>query len=172
MYANAFDDATRFDVIDLDPYGSASIFLDAAIQAIDNGGLLCVTCTDSAVLCGAHPEQLFTTCMSASSRLFLLYSCDTFEPFSSLPVSVVSTSLDQVSALKGRHCHEFGVRAILKELNGHASRYKKAIQPLLCLSIDFYFRIFVRVFDSPKLAQQSMTRVSSYFLVFSRHLYS
>lgn len=42
----------RFDVIDLDPYGSPAIFLDGAVQAIRDGGLLLVTCTDMAVLCG------------------------------------------------------------------------------------------------------------------------
>jgi tRNA (guanine26-N2/guanine27-N2)-dimethyltransferase len=35
----------RFDVIDIDPFGSASEFLDSAVQAIADGGLLCVTCT-------------------------------------------------------------------------------------------------------------------------------
>jgi N2,N2-dimethylguanosine tRNA methyltransferase len=35
----------RFDVIDLDPYGTACPFLDSAVQAVANGGLLCVTCT-------------------------------------------------------------------------------------------------------------------------------
>ena len=39
----------RFDVIDLDPYGTAVPFLDAAVQAISDGGLLCVTCTDAGV---------------------------------------------------------------------------------------------------------------------------
>ena len=46
----------RFNVIDLDPYGSATQFLDAAVQSIHNGGLLCVTCTDVAILCGNAPE--------------------------------------------------------------------------------------------------------------------
>lgn len=46
----------QFDVIDLDPYGSASIFLDGAVQSVANGGLLCVTCTDMAVLSGKNPE--------------------------------------------------------------------------------------------------------------------
>eukprot|EP00592_Proboscia_alata_P016688 CAMPEP_0194401282 /NCGR_PEP_ID=MMETSP0174-20130528/127719_1 /TAXON_ID=216777 /ORGANISM="Proboscia alata, Strain PI-D3" /LENGTH=723 /DNA_ID=CAMNT_0039197965 /DNA_START=209 /DNA_END=2380 /DNA_ORIENTATION=+ len=49
----------QFDVIDLDPYGSASPFLDAAAQAISNGGMLCITCTDMAVLSGAHPETCY-----------------------------------------------------------------------------------------------------------------
>ncbi|MCJ1412685.1 RNA methyltransferase tRNA(m5U54)methyltransferase [Ptychographa xylographoides] len=39
----------RYDVIDLDPYGTAAPFLDAAVQALYDGGLLCVTCTDSGV---------------------------------------------------------------------------------------------------------------------------
>ncbi|XP_069138736.1 tRNA (guanine(26)-N(2))-dimethyltransferase-like isoform X2 [Argopecten irradians] len=46
-----------FDVIDVDPYGSPAQFLDAAVQSINEGGLLCVTCTDMAVLCGNNPES-------------------------------------------------------------------------------------------------------------------
>ena len=49
----------QYDVIDLDPYGSASPFLDAALQSIANGGLLAVTCTDMAALGGSHPETCY-----------------------------------------------------------------------------------------------------------------
>ncbi|XP_040580173.1 tRNA (guanine(26)-N(2))-dimethyltransferase isoform X1 [Lepeophtheirus salmonis] len=49
MYANK---KTKFDVVDLDPYGSPTPFLDSAVQCLSDGGLLCVTCTDMAVLCG------------------------------------------------------------------------------------------------------------------------
>ena len=42
----------RFSVIDLDPYGSPTPFLDAAVQSTKDGGLMCITCTDMAVLCG------------------------------------------------------------------------------------------------------------------------
>ena len=48
-----------FDVIDLDPYGSAIPFLESAISAIANGGLLCVTFTDMAVLCARRPHVCF-----------------------------------------------------------------------------------------------------------------
>ncbi|KAJ6153759.1 hypothetical protein N7470_006718 [Penicillium chermesinum] len=41
--------AQKFDVIDLDPYGTAAPFTDAAVQAVRDGGLLCVTCTDAGV---------------------------------------------------------------------------------------------------------------------------
>ena len=28
----------QFDVVDIDPYGSASIFIDSAVQAVKSGG--------------------------------------------------------------------------------------------------------------------------------------
>lgn len=49
----------RWDVIDLDPYGSAAPFLDAAVQSVESGGMLCVTCTDMAALGGSHPETCY-----------------------------------------------------------------------------------------------------------------
>jgi tRNA (guanine26-N2/guanine27-N2)-dimethyltransferase len=44
----------KYDVVDLDPYGTAAPFIDAALQALEDGGLLCVTSTDSGVFasCG------------------------------------------------------------------------------------------------------------------------
>ena len=51
---------SRYHVIDLDPYGSPTPFLDAAVQAVEDGGLLCVTATDMAVLCGNSPETCYT----------------------------------------------------------------------------------------------------------------
>lgn len=50
----------RFDVIDLDPYGTAAPFIDSALQAIKDGGLLCVTCTDAGVWASnGYPEKAF-----------------------------------------------------------------------------------------------------------------
>lgn len=42
----------RYDVIDVDPYGSPTRFLDSAVRALKNGGLIALTATDMAVLCG------------------------------------------------------------------------------------------------------------------------
>jgi tRNA (guanine26-N2/guanine27-N2)-dimethyltransferase len=39
-------------VIDLDPYGTPSMLLDTAVQSVAEGGLLLVTATDMANLCG------------------------------------------------------------------------------------------------------------------------
>mmetsp|Transcript_46901 Transcript_46901/g.100422 ORF Transcript_46901/g.100422 Transcript_46901/m.100422 type:complete len:608 (-) Transcript_46901:24-1847(-) len=49
-----------YDVIDLDPYGSCSPFLDAAVQAVVDGGLLLITSTDMPVLGGNNPETCFS----------------------------------------------------------------------------------------------------------------
>lgn len=53
--------SAKYDVIDLDPYGTAAPFIDAALHAINDGGMLCVTCTDSGVFasCG-YPEKTFS----------------------------------------------------------------------------------------------------------------
>jgi tRNA (guanine26-N2/guanine27-N2)-dimethyltransferase len=46
----------RFDIIDIDPFGSPVPYLDSAIRALRNNGLLAATATDLAPLCGVHPK--------------------------------------------------------------------------------------------------------------------
>jgi tRNA (guanine26-N2/guanine27-N2)-dimethyltransferase len=46
----------RFDAIDVDPFGSPVPYLDSAIRALRKGGLLALTATDMAPLCGVHPK--------------------------------------------------------------------------------------------------------------------
>lgn len=46
----------RFDAVDLDPFGPPAPFLDSAIRAIRDEGLLAVTATDMAPLCGVYPK--------------------------------------------------------------------------------------------------------------------
>ena len=52
LLREAFKQFGGFDIVDLDPYGSVVPFLDASIAAAKEGGLLCITCTDTRVLCG------------------------------------------------------------------------------------------------------------------------
>lgn len=49
-----------FDVVDIDPYGSPTELLDMAVQSVAHGGLMAVTATDMAVLCGNNAEACFT----------------------------------------------------------------------------------------------------------------
>ncbi|PSS02170.1 S-adenosyl-L-methionine-dependent methyltransferase [Coniella lustricola] len=108
----------KYDVVDLDPYGTAACFFDAAVQAVrEDGGLLCVTCTDAGVWASNGYAE----------KAFALYG--------GIPI-------------KGWHSHEAGLRLILNGIATTASRYGLTIEPLLSLSIDFYARIFVKVTKS------------------------
>ncbi|GAB0138570.1 hypothetical protein EsDP_00006800 [Epichloe bromicola] len=109
----------KFDVIDLDPYGTAAPFFDAAVQSVrDDGGLLVITCTDSAVWAGHS------------------YCEKTFALYGGVPV-------------KGMHSHEVALRLILSAIATSGARYGLAIEPLLSLSIDFYTKVFIKVTRSP-----------------------
>jgi tRNA (guanine26-N2/guanine27-N2)-dimethyltransferase len=46
----------RFDAVDIDPFGSPAPFMDSAIRATRDGGLIALTATDMAPLCGVHPK--------------------------------------------------------------------------------------------------------------------
>lgn len=46
----------RFDIIDIDPFGTPVPYLDAAFRALKNKGLIAVTATDLAPLCGVHAK--------------------------------------------------------------------------------------------------------------------
>lgn len=54
--AHAFLAERRFDMIDLDPFGSPMPFLDAAVNATRHKGLLFLTATDTAALCGTFKK--------------------------------------------------------------------------------------------------------------------
>ncbi|TFK76405.1 N2,N2-dimethylguanosine tRNA methyltransferase [Pluteus cervinus] len=81
MYSHR-EERKRVDVVDLDPYGTAAPFIDAAVQCVADGGLLCVTCTDLTVLATSnYPEKCFSNyggvpvkaeyCHEAALRLVL-----------------------------------------------------------------------------------------------------
>jgi tRNA (guanine26-N2/guanine27-N2)-dimethyltransferase len=46
----------RFSYLDVDPYGSPAPFIDSAVTATENHGLLAVTATDMAPLCGVNQK--------------------------------------------------------------------------------------------------------------------
>jgi len=117
---------SQYDVIDLDPYGSAAPFVDGAVQALADGGLLCVTSTDMAVLSGNYPEVCYAK-------------------YGSMPI-------------KSRFLHENALRILLHTLEAAATKYKRHIVPVLSLSIDFYIRVFVRVFERPQEVKQTASK--------------
>lgn len=46
----------RFDFIDLDPFGPPMPFINSAVRALKNRGIIAITATDTAPLCGVHSK--------------------------------------------------------------------------------------------------------------------
>ncbi|PSS35089.1 TRNA (guanine(26)-N(2))-dimethyltransferase [Actinidia chinensis var. chinensis] len=118
----------EFDVVDLDPYGSPSAFLDSAVQSVVDGGMLMCTATDMAVLCGGNGEVCYSK-------------------YGSYP-------------LRGKYCHEMALRILLACIESHANRYKRYIVPVLSVQMDFYARVFVRIFTSASAMKNTPLKLS------------
>ena len=58
-FMHSLSSQERFEVIDVDPYGTMTPFLDAALHASSREALLCLTCTDTRVLCGSDRHKCF-----------------------------------------------------------------------------------------------------------------
>ncbi|POW15449.1 hypothetical protein PSTT_02040, partial [Puccinia striiformis] len=141
----------QFDVVDLDPYGTAAPFIDAAVQCVRDGGLLCVTCTDLAVLAGsAYPEKWSVLSLVNLGQTPLIISGQFDEIFFKLWRDI----------MRAEYSHEYALRQVIHSLASSASRYGKQIEPLLSLSIDFYVRIFVRVSHSPAEVKKCITNTA------------
>ena len=46
----------RFDMVDVDPFGSPAPFLPGAVRAVRREGIIAVTATDTPALCGSRPK--------------------------------------------------------------------------------------------------------------------
>ncbi|KAK8470032.1 hypothetical protein PHAVU_004G041500 [Phaseolus vulgaris] len=118
----------EFDVVDLDPYGSPSVFLDSAVQSVADGGMLMCTATDMAVLCGGNGEVCYSK-------------------YGSYP-------------LRGKYCHEMALRIVLACIESHANRYKRYIVPVLSVQMNFYLRVFVRIYTSASAMKNTPLKLS------------
>ena len=47
---------SKFDYIDIDPFGSPVHFIDSAMRSISHNGIIACTATDTATLCGVYPK--------------------------------------------------------------------------------------------------------------------
>ena len=56
---------SRYDYIDIDPFGSPAPFIDSAMRGIKKDGVIAVTATDTATLCGVYPK----TCLRRYSAV-------------------------------------------------------------------------------------------------------
>ena len=70
------------------------------------------------------------------------YTTTCFGKYQSLPV-------------KGAYNHELSLRILLHSIDTTANRYKRYIVPWLSISIDFYIRVFIRIYDSAEEVKKS-----------------
>ena len=49
----------QYDWIDVDPFGTPAPYLESTIENVNDGGILGIAATDTAVLCGAKPSICF-----------------------------------------------------------------------------------------------------------------
>ncbi|TCD71872.1 RNA methyltransferase tRNA(m5U54)methyltransferase [Steccherinum ochraceum] len=115
----------RVDVVDLDPYGTAAPFIDAAVQCLRDGGLLCVTCTDLPVLATNNfPEKCFSNYGSVPVKAEYCHEA---------ALRIVLHSLSTAAARYGRYITpllslsiDFYVRLFVRVSTG-ANEVKRAI---------------------------------------------
>ncbi|GFH17151.1 tRNA (guanine(26)-N(2))-dimethyltransferase, partial [Haematococcus lacustris] len=71
-----------------------------------------------------------------------------------------AAAMQRLYPLHRPYCHEQALRILLAAIESHANRYKRHIVPLLSLSIDFYIRVFVRIYSSPLAVKESACKLA------------
>ncbi|RLI05376.1 tRNA (guanine(10)-N(2))-dimethyltransferase, partial [Candidatus Bathyarchaeota archaeon] len=144
----------RFDVVDLDPYGSPIPYLNSALRATKSEGLLCMTATDMAVLCGVHQKACLRHYGAKPLRTEYCHELAVRILFGSVAVSAARIDL----AVKPVFCHstDHYIRVYVKVLRGA----KKADQTLRQLGYIFHCfkclnrEVFHEIFPDFKLKCQ------------------
>ncbi len=63
----------KFDYIDIDPFGSPGPFIDSALEAMTSGGILALTATDTAALCGSAPAACMRKYQAKHTRNWMMH---------------------------------------------------------------------------------------------------
>lgn len=69
----ALMEGPSFDYVDIDPFGSPNPFLDAACKRVRREGVLAVTATDTAPLCGTYPKACARKYWARPRRDYLMH---------------------------------------------------------------------------------------------------
>jgi len=119
--------SASYEFIDMDPFGTPAPYVDSAFQAAPRDGIVAVTATDTAVLCGAQKK----TCIRRYEARPLHIDC----------------------------CKEIGLRILIGFCVRNAARYDRAATPLLSISSDHYFRVFMRTEHGAKAADDVLSNL-------------
>ena len=154
----------KYNIIDIDPFGSCSPFLPSAINAIKHNGLLLVTSTDTAVLC-SNPRKCYikygTTIPKFRAGGFRVKNKTDNK---SKQAKVENNRNIQNGSIDRQRCHSMSLRVLLNNISRVAASLGCGIEPLVSISVDYYVRLAVRVKRSPVAAKQAFTN-NSYVLL-------
>lgn len=98
----------RFDYIDVDPFGSPVSYIDSAVRALRDGGLLALTATDMATLCGVYPKACIRKYGGKPLRTDYCHE---------LAVRLLAGCLATIAAR-----HEMGIRVLFSHSTNHYIR--------------------------------------------------
>ena len=104
---------------------------------------------DSAVQCVAEGGLLMVTCTDLAV-LCASYPEKCYANYGAWPH-------------KAKSCHEAALRIVLACIESHANRHKRYIEPLLCVHINFYVRLFVRVYTGPGEVKKAPTKLANVY---------
>jgi tRNA (guanine26-N2/guanine27-N2)-dimethyltransferase len=99
---------SRLDYVDIDPFGSPSEFLDSTVRATRDGGVIALTATDMAPLCGVSP----TACLRKYGG----------KPLRTVYTHEVALRLLVGAAVRAAAIHEMGVRPLFSYYADHYVR--------------------------------------------------
>ena len=119
----------KFDYIDIDPFGTPVGFLGSAPRAVRKGGILAITATDTAVLCGVYPKVCYRRYLAMPNHNWCM--------------------------------HETGLRILIGNAVRIAARHDIALYPILSYSSDHYFRIYFRVENGAKKANEALKNIGT-----------
>jgi tRNA (guanine26-N2/guanine27-N2)-dimethyltransferase len=81
----------RFDVVDIDPFGTPAPYVESAAASIKVGGMICVTATDTSALCGTYRKPCIRKygakplrnefCHETGLRILAGFICRTFSKY-------------------------------------------------------------------------------------------
>jgi len=109
----------RFDLVDLDPFGSPAQYLESALRATEEGGIVAATATDMGPLTGARPAACFRKYGASAIRtefdkevaLRILASC----------VTAIATRIELGIEVAFAHASDHYVRIYATVRKGKAS---------------------------------------------------
>jgi tRNA (guanine26-N2/guanine27-N2)-dimethyltransferase len=98
----------RLDYVDIDPFGSPSEFLDSTVRATRDGGIIALTATDMAPLCGVSP----TACLRKYGG----------KPLRTVYTHEVALRLLVGATVRAAAVHEMGVKPVFGYYADHYIR--------------------------------------------------